>query len=326
MKKAYRRFYLLSSVITLAACAYPVYMGIVTVLAWMRSGVVTLADYKKYVIPYTPIGIALIVVVLLMPAIYRLSSRFALLISSAAGAALFFITEILLEKIPVSESLYSSFQLPLQSWQYSLCIATPEVLKTIGAPLYAQGNPAFKYHFYLIALVIILAFINVVYGFTRVIRTGDRIKMRPLIAQLISVTVFTGLCVLACFTAFYRNGTLQISPLSALLMSLFFIVFGITAGVYAGCIFYRRNYSLSVVLPALIAAGITLAMYAGELVLMGNVLFRYGTGAFFTPIGPLPFAAVDYLVILLSGAITCLLMLLLNRKTGKERDIQNENQ
>ena len=321
----YRRFYLLSSAITLAACAYPVYMGIVTVLAWMRSGVVTLADYKKYVIPYTPIGIALIIVVLLMPAIYRLSSRFALPIASALGAALFFITEIGLEKIPVSDSLYSSFQLPLQSWQYSLCIATPEVLKTIGAPLYAQGNPAFKYHFYLIALVIILASIHVVYGFTRMVKSDDRTKKRPLIAQLVSVAIFIGLCVLACFTAFYRNGTLQISLLSAALMSLFFIVFGITAGVYAGCIFYRRHSGLSVVLPALIAAGVTLVMYACELVLMGNVLFRYGTGVFFTPIGLLPFAAVDYLVILLSGAITYLLMFLLNRRAINEKDMQNEN-
>ncbi|MHB1453793.1 MAG: hypothetical protein ACYCYM_07570 [Saccharofermentanales bacterium] len=305
----YRSFYLLSSATTLAVCAYPVYMGVVTLLAWMQNGVVTLADYKKYVIPYAPIGIALVITVLMMPFIYRLSSRFALPVSSAIGTALFFITEILLEKIPVSESL-----LPLQSWQYSLCIATPEVLRTIGAPLYAQGNPAFKYHFYLISLVIILASIHVVYGFTRMIKTDDRTKKRPLIAQLVSVAVFAGLCVLACFTAFYRNGTLQISSLSASLMSLFFVVFGVTAGAYAGCIFYRRHYILSVLLPALIAAGISLAMYAGELVLMGNVLFRYGTGAFFTPIGALPFAAVDYLVILLSGAITYLLMLLLNKK------------
>jgi hypothetical protein len=39
-------------------------------------------------------------------------------------------------------------------------------------------------------------------------------KKRPLIVQAVSVVIFISLCIIACFTAFYRNGTINISPLA----------------------------------------------------------------------------------------------------------------
>lgn len=128
----------------------------------------------------------------------------------------------------------------------------------------AADKPAFKMHFYLIALVIVLTVIGLLHGYTRMIREEDSARKRPLAAQTVCIAVFVSLCVLACFTAFYRNGTLYISPLSSWLTSLFFVVFGITFGVYVGSILYGRRTLLSIILPAVGAALITVAMYAGR--------------------------------------------------------------
>jgi hypothetical protein len=207
--------------------------------------------------------------------------------------------------------------LPLESWQYSLCMATPQVLKTIGEPIYAQNNPAYKIHFYLIALVILLAVINVVYGYSKMIKEKVYDKKLPLLVQLISVTIFIGLCILACFTAFYRNGTINISLISSVLMSIFFIVFGVTFGVYFGCLFYGKKKVLSVMIPAIISAVTTIVMYIGELVLMGGVLFKFGEGGIFEPLSMMPFAIIDFVVILLSGIVTYFVMATLYKCSNK---------
>lgn len=311
MEKQYSRFYSLSVLVILLASAYPIYMGIVTLVSYLQRGYVNAANYPKYIIPYTPISIALIMVVCLMPFIYRVFSKHTLLGASILGIFIFALTEIGFEQISVIEG-YPYLTLPLESWQYSLCVATPEVLKSIGEAIYAKNNPAFKIHFYLIAIVIIVTVINVVYGFTKMIKEQDFTRKRPLYTQLISTVVFLGLCILACFTAFYRNGTLNISTFSAVLMSLFFIVFGVTVGTYLGSIFYRRKRLLSVVVPALAASATTAIMYIGELILMGGKLFCFGTGALFQPIGSIPFAIIDFIVIALSGIVTYFLMVLLN--------------
>lgn len=313
MEKQYFRFYILSILVILLGAAYPVYMGAVTLAAWFKQGHIASADYPKYIIPYAPISIALIIVVILMPVIYRLFKKHTLLASSILGTAVFVLTELGFEKIPVIEN-YTSIKLPLESWQYSLCVATPEVLRSIGKPVYAENNPAFKLHFYFIALIIILAVINVVWGFTKMIREQDFAKKRPLIAQLVCVTVFLGLCILACFTAFYRNGTLTIPSLSAVLMSIFFVVFGVTSGTYLGSILYGRKKLLSGVVPSLAASATTIMMYVGELILMDGKLFIFGKGALFRPLGGTSFALTDFIIILLSGVITYFLMKLLNYK------------
>jgi hypothetical protein len=95
-------------------------------------------------------------------------------------------------------------------------------------------------------------------------------------------------------------------------MSVFFIVFGITTGIYCGSIFYGKSKLLSKTMPAITASFTTLIMYIGELVLMGGVLFKYGNGFFFEPIAAFPFSAADIAIIVVSGVITYILMQLLN--------------
>ncbi|KUO69976.1 MAG: hypothetical protein APF77_04190 [Clostridia bacterium BRH_c25] len=305
----YKNFYLLSLFAIILASVYPIYMGVATMGSYLNNGAIDVADYKKYIIPYTPICIALIVSTALMPLIFKLFKRYALPAVSFLGTVLFFASEFGFEQIKVIEGYV---EMPLESWQLSLCMATPEVLRAIGEPIYAAYNTAFKIHFYIIAIVIILAVLNVIYGFSKMLREQDFGKKRPLIAQAVSVLLFIGLCILACFTAFYRNGTINISTLSAILMSVFFIVFGITVGIYCGSIFYGKSKLFSKIIPAITASLTTLIMYIGELVLMGGVLFKYGNGFFFEPIAAIPFSAADIVIILFSGVITYIVMQLLH--------------
>ena len=305
----YKNFYLLSLFAIILASVYPIYMGVATMGSYLNNGAIDVADYKKYIIPYTPICIALIVSTALMPLIFKLFKRYALPAVSFLGTVLFFASEFGFEQIKVIEGYV---EMPLESWQLSLCMATPEVLRAIGEPIYAAYNTAFKIHFYIIAIVIILAVLNVIYGFSKMLREQDFGKKRPLIAQAVSVVLFIGLCILACFTAFYRNGTINISTLSAILMSVFFIVFGITVGIYCGSIFYGKSKLFSKIIPAITASLTTLIMYIGELVLMGGVLFKYGNGFFFEPIAAIPFSAADIVIILFSGVITYIVMQLLH--------------
>lgn len=300
----YKNFYFLSLLALVLASVYPLYMGVETLVSYLQNGSIDVADYHKYIIPYTPISIALIASVSLMPLIFKLFKRYTLLVISVLGTVFFFASEFGFEQIKVIEGYV---EMPLESWQLSLCMATPEVLRSIGEPIYAANNPAFKLHFYLIAIVIILAVLNVIYGFSKMIREQDFSNKRPLIAQAVSAVLFIALCILACFTAFYRNGTLNISPLSALLMAGFFTVFGITVGIYCGSIFYGRNKLLAKILPALIASLTTLIMYIGELELMDGVLFKYGKGFFFEPM-VIPFSLADLVIILVSGVITYFVM------------------
>ncbi|HBV88649.1 MAG TPA: hypothetical protein DEF42_18875 [Desulfosporosinus sp.] len=301
----YKKFYILSLSILFLASIYPLYMGFVTLGNYLQHGFINMVDYQKYIIPYTPICIALIASAALMPLLFKLWKRYTLPVVSVLGILLFFAFEYGFEQIKVIEGYV---EMPLESWQLSLCMATPEVLRSIGEPIYAANNPAFKFHFYLIAIVIILVVLNVIYGFGKMIREQNFSKKHLMIAQGISALLFISLCIFACFTAFYRNGTLHISSLSALLMSVFFTIFGITIGIYSGTMFYGKRKLFSKIIPALFASLTTLLMYMGELVLMDGVLFIYGKGFFFESLETIPFSPADLLVILCSGLITYLLM------------------
>lgn len=63
----YKNFYFLSLLAVILVSAYPVYMGVVTLASYYQNGYIAAADYKKYIIPYTPISISLIITTALMP-------------------------------------------------------------------------------------------------------------------------------------------------------------------------------------------------------------------------------------------------------------------
>ena len=330
---------------------YPLQMGVKILAAHFRDGYINAADYPKYVIPYTPIAIALILCAALMPLALKHGKRFALLIISVLGVGIFLLAETEFERVMVfdtetvyetrvveSENAEAAPGIDVAGWQYTLCAFSPEMIRAIQEAYEQQREPvtevveveritmedlaaryssAFKVHFYLIAILIVLAVLSVIYGFIKMARTGNHDKRKPLILQAASVAVFIGLCVFACFTAFYRTGELRISAVSSWLMSIFFIMFGVTAGAWSGSLLYTRKPILSRVIPALIAAATTVAMYLGELVLLGGTLYRFGSGFLFGPIAACPLAPVDFAVIALSGAITYVLLSLIRHRENE---------
>lgn len=316
----FRKYYLLSLVGVLLASYYPLSMGVSVVTDMITKGTVLKEDYPKYIIPYTPICLAILIGVLVMPLCIKFFKKFALLGGSALATGSFFAIEMLFENevVVTTEKTVTK----LQDWQMFMCAyQEPEIITTYEKEtpidiLMGNYNPAFKLHFYIISVILILTILNCLYDFGQMIKNKDKTRLKPLVLQGISSLVFLGLCILACFTAFFRDGNIQVSPLSAFLMALFFILLGITAGIFTGSFLLGKRKFVSIYIPATVASIMTFTMYIGEMILLKGHLYKLGTGFLFNPIPVIVLAPVDILIILASGFITALIFLLLNKNTG----------
>lgn len=309
MPKTLRRCWLICLLIVLVLSVYPLMMGLKILHGVLFFGGVSAADYPKYVIPYTPISLAVLMGVLVMPWFIRRMRR-PILAGSALALAVFFASEIALENVMVGGNT-------MAEWQTALCIRPIEafdpavtagetaftlrrpVLETEVGKLIGEYRPAIKLHFYMISIVLILGTLHCLYGFARAAYTGDWNRLRLLIAHAAVTGAFLALCVLACFTAFFRDGSLLVSPLSAGLMAVFFILLGVTAGLILGNVVQGRKLAWA----ACASSVVTLLMYLGELVLLNGHLYRFGQGFFFDGMGALVLAPADVLIILLSGGL-----------------------
>lgn len=217
----------------------------------------------------------------------------------------------------------------LEDWQMFMCYVPPEgwgetatTYKTQTAVdiLMRDYNPAFKLHFYIISVVLIMTILNCLYGFGQMIKSGEKKRLKSLILQSVCSLTFLGLCILACFTAFWRDGSIQVSPLSAALMTVFFVLFGVTFGVFTGSFLLGKREVISVGVPSIAASAMTIFMYIGEMILLSGHLYSMGTGIIFDSLPGIVFAPIDLLIILLSGCITALIFTLLNgsRKRTKK--------
>ncbi len=306
--KSYRSYFLWAFLGTVAASAYPIGMAVRVALWMIRDGAVPEASYPKYVIPYVPIALALILGVLLMPLFQKLSRKWDLLFGGLFASGVFLAAERIMEtKILVR----TVFQVPLEGWQLSLCYIPPDEFQSrtweAVDVLLGGYTPGFKLHFYLISLVLVWALLNALYGFGKMVRDGEYGRKKALTVQAVCAALFLGMCIWACFTAFYRSGEMTVSPLSAVLMAAFFILLGVTVGLFAGSLTLGKKPLLSVWLPSIAAVLTTMLMYVGEMVLLSGNLYRFGTGFFFERMVSwnwAAFAPADILVILLSGLLT----------------------
>ena len=341
--KKFRLYWILSVIGVFAASYYPLYMGARVIADMIKDGTVQKENYPKYIIPYTPVAFAVILGVLLLPLFIKLFKRFAVLCASALSVCTFFGIELLFEKNVVvsalEETSWVNSGVKLEAWQMYMCYI-PQNSGYLLEPvteykeysaveiLMGEYNPAFKLHFYLISVVLILAILNSIYGFAQIIKTGDKSRARALILQSGCAAVFLGLCILACFTAFWRDGSLIVSPLSASLMSLFFILLGLTVGVFVGSLMLKSKKAAVYTVPAASALAVTLVMYIGEMILLHGNLYRFGEGFFFDGLPGIVLAPVDILVILLSGVFTFLFMLAVTKKSpeASENEINIEKE
>ena len=324
--KAFIRYYLLSCLGVLIASHYPLSMGVRVITDMLVNGTVMKENYPKYIIPYTPISIAIIVGVLLMPLFIRFLKKYAFAGGASVATGIFFGSELLFEQKVVVSTAETVTK--LEDWQMFMCYVPPEgwgetvtTYKTQTAVDILMGDysPAFKLHFYIISVVLIITILNCLYGFGQMIKSGDKKRCKSLILQSICSLVFLGLCILACFTAFWRDGSIQVSPLSASLMTVFFILLGVTVGVFLGSFLLGKRKLVSTWIPAILSAVMTLLMYIAEMFLLNGHLYIFGSGFIFERLPGIVFAPIDLLVILLSGSITALVLALLNHSRDNDK-------
>lgn len=60
---SFKKYYLFSVIGVLIVSFYPLYMGVKVVSDIVRNGTVLAENYPKYIIPYTPISLAVIIAV-----------------------------------------------------------------------------------------------------------------------------------------------------------------------------------------------------------------------------------------------------------------------
>lgn len=318
--KTFRKYYLFSLLGVLLASCYPIYMGISVIVDMIRYGTVYAENYPKYIIPYTPIALALLVCVALIPVALKYFEKYALLFGTVISTVLFFVFEFILERaVTVTRTVTGIFS-TLEDWQMFMCYVPPNSFEertwTEVDVLMGEYSPAFKLHFYIISIVLIISILNCFYGFAKMIHTGDKSRRKSLVIQSVASGAFLGMCIWACFTAFYRNGDIQVSALSAVLMSVFFVLFGVTVGIYIESFTLNKKPLLSVWLPSVSAAVVTLVMYIGEMILLSGHLYRFGDGFFFAGIPGIVLAPVDIVVILGSGVMTAIITSFVrNKKT-----------
>lgn len=320
--KKFRIYWLLSILGVAILSFYPLWMGVRVIADMINDGTVLKENYPKYIIPYTPIAYAVILGVVVLPLMMKLFKRFAIVGGSVLSVGIFFGFELLFENKVVVTTAETVVK--LEDWQMYMCYIPPGGWGTTVTEYKTQTpvdilmgnyNPAFKLHFYLISVVLIIALLNCIYGFGQMIKSGDKSRKKVLILQSISAALFLGLCILACFTAFWRDGNIYVSPLSALLMCVFFILLGVTVGLFVGSLLLNKKKALAVLIPAAVSAITTLIMYIGEMILLHGHLYRFGTVFFFNGIPAIVLAPVDILVILTAGIATFLLMqLVVNSK------------
>jgi len=319
--KPFRKYYLLACIGVLIISYYPLSMGIRVIVDMIAEGTVLKENYPKYIIPYTPISIAVILGMFFMPLCIKLFRRYALVGGACIATGLFFVTEFLFEKKVVVSAAETVTK--LEDWQMFMCYVPPEgwgetittyKTQTPVDILMGEYNPAFKLHFYVISVVLIITILNSLYGFGQVILSGDKKRLKALILQSACSVLFLALCILACFTAFWRDGSLQVSPLSAVLMTLFFVLLGITAGIFISSFNLGKKKRFSLWIPSAVASVMTLLMYIGEMSLLGGHLYSFGTGFLFNSLPIIVLAPIDILTIIASGVITAGLSAMLNRK------------
>ena len=311
--KVLNRYYLCSLAGVLIASFYPIWMGVKVVSDMIRFGTVYAEDYPKYIIPYTPIALAVIIGVALIPILVKKLEKLALAAGTGVSLIVFFASELMLESMVTVTRTVTGIASSLEGWQMYMCYIPPDMFEertwTEVDVLMGEYSPAFKLHFYVISVVLIISILNCFYGLAKMIVTGDSSRKKPLIQQSVASAAFLGMCIWACFTAFYRNGDITVSPLSAVLMCTFFLLFGVTVGIYVASFTIGKKRLYSLLIPSLSASFVTFVMYIGEMVLLSGNLYRFGEGFFFDGIKGIVLAPVDIAVVLLSGVITSMIAL-----------------
>ena len=169
--KLFCRYYLCSCVGVLLTSYYPLSMGVRVIANILAYGTVWPENHPKYIIPDTPICLAILIGVLIVPRCMKMFQRYASVGGSIAAIGMFFALEILFEQKVVVTAAKTVAK--LEDWQMCVCYISPQEgeniaiykAKTAIDILMGDYSPAFKLHFYIISLVLILSILHCFYEF-----------------------------------------------------------------------------------------------------------------------------------------------------------------
>ena len=99
-----------------------------------------------------------------------------------------------------------------------------------------------------------------------------------------------------------------------MLMAVFFILLGVTAGVFVGSLLLGKRKLISIWIPSVVASVMAVIMYIGEMILLNGHLYNFGTGVIFDSIPGIVFAPIDLIIIVATGLINFIVCYLLNYK------------
>ena len=325
----YRRFYWLSLCVLLLVSSYPLWNAAVIITELIKNGAVPQDLYARYVIPYAAMSASVILVMLIQPLLLRLK-KFAMFAACAIALVLFVSIEIPIESITVevsSPQFYSNQpvdigETTIDIYQLALCSISPVVVDSVygeNVTLAAPKNDAYKIHYYFVSFVMIIMAVGVLFGLGQRLKEQKPDRRLPLILRSISLICLLALCIFANVTGFFRDIAPIQTPLASVLTCLFFVVLGASTGIFSGSFMLKNNSPLAVIIPVLLSFSAVCSMYVGEAALMDGELYRFGTGVFFSSVGTLALAPVDYLVILLSGALVWAILAACRRVPAKKR-------
>ena len=110
----YRTYCLWAAAGVVLLSSYPLYMGLKVICQMQENGFVPYDEYPKYIIPYTPIALAVIFGVLIMPLLQKITRKLDLLAAAVLSLGVFYAAERYMEKgiLVKSSSFVSLYYVP----------------------------------------------------------------------------------------------------------------------------------------------------------------------------------------------------------------------
>lgn len=329
MKKEYGKFYFTTMGILLLISAYPVIMGFKMMYLYIINGIIEPKQYIKGVIPYVAICLSLLIITALHPVFTKLFKKLQLLVTTALSIGLFVWIELIFESIKINTKQVfpitgTQSADTIDIWQSSLCRISPQaiqaervrqevIVQETNSFDYVSANGAYKIHYFLLSIIIVMVVTSIIYGFGKMAQTKDYSYKKSLILQLVSVIILLALCIFATITGFFRETSNYLSLIPSILTSTFFIILGACFGVYVGSFLMRKVKLVSKIIPAISAIFVCSAMYVGEYILLGGTFYRFGQSWFFQGVTRIVLSPADILIILITGIITYGIFAIFNR-------------
>jgi hypothetical protein len=310
MEKTVNRFYWTALLLLLILSAYPVAMGVKIAVLQFQGGSIQPDDFAQYVIPYAAAFSSILLTVFLYPLISR-QKRFSVLTASLLSMGLFIGMEWYIESMTINTSkAQAAFQ-----WQLVSSIGTTETTQAFQKLF----DSTFRIQSALISFLLILFIVGMIYNYKNVLSSNDRVKRNLFRLQVFLTVLFIAFCITANIPSSFREAVDFLSPHSSVLTSCFFVLMGVTFGVYLAGFLSGKSRMISLVLPAACAFLITASMYYGEYKMLDGVLYRFGYSKFFQQLSFTRVTPVDMLITFVSGMLTAFLAGIIRWTSRKQR-------